>query len=123
MERRDGAQRAAQASGYESRDETIASTRPIPAFGCRLGRGLGGCSLLPGFGQGHLWLLIAKPGEEARPLIQTSEQTSPPVTLLGNNEMAFLLGKHGAQTIAVASLSDGRILRHIGGAKQQGIQS
>jgi hypothetical protein len=56
-------------------------------------------------------------------LIQTKEDAGEPMAMLGHNEMAFLLGKLGAQTIAVASLSDGRILRRLEGAKQQGIQS
>ncbi len=56
-------------------------------------------------------------------MIQTTEDAGEPVAMLNKNEIVFLLGKLGSQTIAIASLSDGRILRRVEGAKQQGIQS
>ena len=62
---------------------------------------------------GRARLLIARPGGEATPFIQTKEETSLPACLVGESELAFLLGPPGKAVVAVASLADGRIARRL----------
>ena len=56
-------------------------------------------------------LVVAKVGEDPKPFIQTSEQTTGPTTAVGRDQIAFLIGSPGSRTIAVASISDGRIVK------------
>jgi hypothetical protein len=60
---------------------------------------------------GRSRLLVAKPGGEATPFIQSKEETSLPACLVGESELAFLLGPPNRSVVAVASLADGRIVR------------
>jgi hypothetical protein len=62
---------------------------------------------------GRSRLLVARPGGEATPFIQTKEETSLPACLVGESELAFLLGPPGKAVVAVASLADGRIVRRL----------
>jgi len=62
---------------------------------------------------GRSRLLVAKPGGEATPFIQTKEESSLPACLVGESELAFLLGPPGKAVVAVASLADGRIVRRL----------
>ncbi len=62
---------------------------------------------------GRARLLVARPGGEATPFIQTKEETSLPACLVGESELAFLLGPPGKAVVAAASLADGRIVRRL----------
>jgi hypothetical protein len=56
-------------------------------------------------------LLAAKPGSEATPLIEAKEETATPACRVGQGEIAFLLGPPNHRVVAIASVSDGRIVR------------
>jgi hypothetical protein len=56
-------------------------------------------------------LLIAKPGQNPVPFVQTDEETSGPAAAVGTQEVAFRLGS--ARTLAIASATDGRIVRRL----------
>src|SRR6185369_4565763 len=51
--------------------------------------------LLPGLVSGKKRLLAARPGEPLRPFLETSEQTGPPVALVGPHQLAFVAGGAG----------------------------
>jgi hypothetical protein len=61
---------------------------------------------------GRSTLLVAKPGVEAVPFIQTKEETRMPACRLGEDGFAFLLGAPRDAVVAVASI-DGRIVRRL----------
>jgi eukaryotic-like serine/threonine-protein kinase len=55
-------------------------------------------------------LMLLTPGGDAKPFIQTQEETDFPATLLGNDRLVFTQGKGASRAVAVATL-DGRVLR------------
>jgi eukaryotic-like serine/threonine-protein kinase len=79
--------------------------------------------LVPSRLAGRDRLLVVAPGKDPVPMFDTPEDTASPATLLGQSEMAFLVGRPPNQTIAVASLGGGRILRRLQGSKGANIQS
>jgi hypothetical protein len=64
---------------------------------------------------GRSHLLIGKPGTDPMPFLQTSEETSGPVAMVGKDELAFVIGKRAQRKVAlgIASISDGRIQRRL----------
>ena len=60
-------------------------------------------------------LVAAISGKDPQPLIQTKEETSVPAAVLPSGQLAFVLGSGAQQTIAIASLADGRIVRRLQG--------
>jgi hypothetical protein len=58
-------------------------------------------------------LLAARPGKDPIPFVQTQEETSWPFVVMGEREIAFEMGVAPNQTLAVASASDGRMLRRL----------
>ncbi len=62
-------------------------------------------------------LLIAKPGEDFVPLLDTNDETSSPATSLGNDEVAFVLGSGSAAMVVIASTNEGRVIRWLQGTK------
>ncbi|HXH51072.1 MAG TPA: hypothetical protein VNM47_17165, partial [Terriglobia bacterium] len=64
---------------------------------------------------GRSRLLVTKPGGEAALFIQTNEETSPPLCLVGRDKVAFRLGSPGHSVIALASITDGRIVQRLSG--------
>ncbi len=64
---------------------------------------------------GHPRLLAAAPGKDPQPLIQTTEETSMPAVVLPGtpSQLAFLIGSGAQQVIAIASLTDGRVVRRL----------
>lgn len=58
-------------------------------------------------------LLLGKPGTDPQPFIQTAEETSAPIALIGSDEVAFVIGSGTSRQVAVASIDDGRILRRL----------
>ncbi|MHB8656277.1 MAG: protein kinase domain-containing protein [Terriglobia bacterium] len=77
--------------------------------------------LLDSIVAGRSRLLLAKPGGDAVPFIATKEETSGPACRLGEGEVAFLLGPHDKAVVAVASISDGRIVRRLQGVQGSGL--
>jgi hypothetical protein len=71
--------------------------------------------LLPAQSSGRRKLLVAAPGEAPRSFIETSDQASPPVALVGNL-LAFVGGAFTADSppvITLATQADGRITRRL----------
>jgi hypothetical protein len=70
-------------------------------------------------------LLIASAGGNLQPLVESNEAASPPAVMVGDSLVAFVSGGAGKQpTIALASVSDGRIVRRLEsttGAVPQGL--
>ena len=88
----------------------------------RLGTGVAlllpdGRVLLPSRTAGRDRLQVTAPGKDPAPFLDTREETSPPAALLGTSEIAFVAGSAPAQSLAIASISEGRIARRLKGAK------
>jgi dipeptidyl aminopeptidase/acylaminoacyl peptidase len=62
-------------------------------------------------------LLIAKPGEDYVPLLDTNDETSSPANALGDNEVAFVLGSGNDATVVIVSTAEGRVVRWLQGTK------
>lgn len=60
-------------------------------------------------------LLIGRPDTDFLPLLDTNEETSGPATSLGNGEVAFVLGSGAESVIALASTTEGRVIRRLQG--------
>ena len=60
---------------------------------------------------GRSRLAVFEAGKEPVPLVNTEEQTSPPVALAGRGEVAFAIGPESQREIALASYANGRITR------------
>jgi len=69
--------------------------------------------IVPSLMSGRPRLMLTKTNERSTPLIDTAEETSGPITVVGTDLVAFLMGRGAARVIAIASLSDRRILRRI----------
>jgi hypothetical protein len=72
---------------------------------------------------GRRRLLAAKPRENPTLFVQTTEETSGPVTMVGSSEVAFLAGSGPARKLAIASVADGRIVRRLEKADGPSIQA
>jgi hypothetical protein len=67
-------------------------------------------------GRARLVVAVAGPGaqpRDAQPLVQTDEETSTPAAALPGGQLAFMLGSGTQRMIAIASLTDGRIVRRL----------
>jgi serine/threonine protein kinase len=62
-------------------------------------------------------LLLARPGHDPSPFVDTEEETSAPMTMLGDREVAFLAGSGPNRTVAIASIADSRINRRVASTK------
>jgi Tol biopolymer transport system component len=62
---------------------------------------------------GHIRLMAAATGKDPVPLVNTAEETAAPMTPVGTREIAFMLGREPRQTIALADIVTGRILRRL----------
>jgi hypothetical protein len=72
---------------------------------------------------GRSRLLAADAGKEAAPLVETQEETSTPAALIGQTQLAFTMSSGPNQTIAIASTSDGRLVRRLQGPRGMPISS
>jgi len=73
--------------------------------------------LLPGLVAGRRRLLLRNASGETRPVVDTSDQTAPPVAILGGRAV-FLAGPQGAPpSLVLASVDEGRILRRLPGTE------
>jgi tRNA A-37 threonylcarbamoyl transferase component Bud32/Tol biopolymer transport system component len=62
---------------------------------------------------GRTRLMIVEEGKEAVPLVNTTEETSSPATAAGPGQVAFTIGSEPHHTLAIASLSNGRVMQRI----------
>ena len=62
---------------------------------------------------GRTRLMLVEAGREATPLIHTSEDSSTPAAIVGVDQVAFTIGGAPHRTLAIASLSSGRVERRI----------
>ena len=76
-----------------------------------------GRMLVPSRPAGRDRLIVFSPGKDPSPFLDTEEETTSPAVLVGPKEVAFLLGTPPNRTIALASISDGRLLRRLDGSK------
>ena len=67
--------------------------------------------LIDRFESGKWQLKLFRAGVGSQDLLQSSEESSGPVTKVGSDSVAFLLGSPGRQNIAIATLRDGRIMK------------
>jgi eukaryotic-like serine/threonine-protein kinase len=58
-------------------------------------------------------LMTVEVGKNPVPLLNTNEETAPPLTAAGANEVAFLIGPESNRFIALASTANGRITQRI----------
>jgi hypothetical protein len=72
---------------------------------------------------GRRRLEIGKTGTDPTPFLQTSEETSGPLALIGTDELAFVIGSGASRKFAIASITDGRIVRRLEKVKVSGIGS
>ena len=82
-----------------------------------------GRMLFTGHVGGRSRLLAAKARGNPAPFVQTTEETSSPVTMVGSSEVAFLLGSPATRKVGIASAADGRILRRLDKADGSRIQA
>jgi len=69
--------------------------------------------IVPSLVSGRPRLILTKANKLATSLIDTAEETSGPISVVGDNNVAFLLGSGQAKSVAIASLSDRRVIRRI----------
>ena len=72
-----------------------------------------GRTLLPSRIAGRNRLLLVTPGKDPSAFLDTQEETTTPGSPVGPGEVAFLAGPAASRTIAVASISEGRIVRRL----------
>ena len=69
--------------------------------------------LLTALLEGRARLVAARPTGELEPFVETEEETRGPATLAGPGQVAFLIGTPPLQSIAIASLKDGRLAKRL----------
>jgi len=69
--------------------------------------------IVPGIVSGRPRLMLARTNKLASPLIDTAEETSGPISTVGSSDIAFLIGNGASKAIAIASMSDRRVIRRI----------
>jgi hypothetical protein len=62
---------------------------------------------------GQTRLLVTSPGKEPKPFVGATEESAPPIALVGSDQVAFLLGSSPNQVIGLAHAVDGRLVRRI----------
>ena len=69
--------------------------------------------IVPSLVSGRPRLMLTKTNKQATSLIDTSEETSGPISVVGNDQIVFLIGSGQEKSVAIASLSDRRLIRKI----------
>jgi predicted Ser/Thr protein kinase len=67
--------------------------------------------VLPTLISGRPRLLVGKPGGSFVPLLETNEDTAPPMVQVGDDEAALMVGSSPQRSLAIVSVKEGRILR------------
>ena len=62
-------------------------------------------------------MMLGEAGKEPIPFVNTAEEINGPLAAIGDSEVAFLIGAQPRHTIAIASISSGRITSRIETAK------
>ncbi len=62
-------------------------------------------------------LLVAGTGKEPAPFLETDEETATPAAVVGETQVAFLIGRGPNRTIALASIGDRRVTRRLNGPR------
>ena len=93
--------------------EVLASTEtyPYPAWVASPVELPGGRFLLPTLISGRPRLLLGSAGGDFSPLLETREETGPPIVRMGKDEVALMVGSRPARAVAIASVREGRIVR------------
>jgi len=58
-------------------------------------------------------LILVEPGKDPSPLINSTEETAGPMTPVGSDQVAFMIGPQPRHTVALAALSNDRITRRL----------
>ena len=69
--------------------------------------------LVPAILAGRPRLMVSARDSAAAPLVDTSEETAAPVATVGAEQVAFLIGPPANRALAIAAISDGRIVRRL----------
>jgi len=62
---------------------------------------------------GRTRLMVFEEGKDAVPVVNTTEETSTPATAAGRGQIALVIGPEPHRTLAIASLSNGRVTGRI----------
>jgi hypothetical protein len=73
--------------------------------------------IIPARASGQTRLMAVEKGKDPVPLVNTVEETAAPMTAVGLQEIAFVIGPSPHETIAVANLASGRVTRRIAPGK------
>jgi Tol biopolymer transport system component len=79
--------------------------------------------LLTAMFEGRPRLVVVKPTGDVVPFIETELETHGPATLVGANQVAFIIGNPAQSAIAIASIADGRVIQRISLPPGKNIQS
>ena len=60
---------------------------------------------------GRTRVVAIAPNRDPAPLLESSDETRPPMTMLGSDAVALIVGAAPKETIAVVSVTDGHIIR------------
>ena len=58
-------------------------------------------------------LILVEPGKDPSPLVNTLEETAGPMTAVGSDQVAFMIGPQPRHTVALTALSTGRVMRRL----------
>jgi len=68
-------------------------------------------------------LSVVKPNEEVVPFVDTEDETHEPLAFAGTQQVAFVLGTSPTESIGIASIKDGRLLKRLTVQSSDGIKS
>jgi serine/threonine protein kinase len=70
---------------------------------------------------GRSRLSVVKPNKEIVPFVETEDETHEPLAFAGPNRVAFVLGAPPEESIGIASIRDGRLLKRLNVPASSGI--
>jgi hypothetical protein len=73
--------------------------------------------------KGRTRLTVVKPDAELVPFVETEDETHEPISFAGPNQVAFLLGLTPNESIGIASIKEGRLLKRLKVQSNDGIKS
>ncbi|HVQ65515.1 MAG TPA: protein kinase [Terriglobia bacterium] len=72
---------------------------------------------------GRSRLSVVKPDKEIVPFVDTPDETREPLAFAGPHQVAFVVGTEPRESIGIASIKDGRLLRRLNVEASDGIKS
>ena len=72
---------------------------------------------------GRSRLSVVKPNQEIVPFVDTEDETQEPLAFAGPQQVAFVLGTPPGESIGIASIKDGRLLKRLNVRSSDGIKS